>query len=205
VLKAYSNARKLFPVADAPIGVMTYGLGNIGNRSIEGLVLDFSRTEASSAPTVSEVTEGLYDFMRGHYDALFSELPDAQRPVLGFYVAGYSEVQPFPEEFEFLLPRDAAPAAARQAEQFGASWRGVDAPMTRLFKGFDPYVIPRRLEEKGLGEEEIEEVLSPNGLETIILLDGMPVQDAINFAVYILDTTIAGLPQFASVLCTARA
>jgi hypothetical protein len=33
-------------------------------------------------------------------------------------------------------------------------------------------------------------VLSPNGLETIILLDGMPVQDAINFAVYILDTTI---------------
>jgi hypothetical protein len=31
VLNAYSHARKLFRVADTPIGVMTDGLGNIGN------------------------------------------------------------------------------------------------------------------------------------------------------------------------------
>jgi hypothetical protein len=42
-LKNYSNARKLFQVRDMPIGVMSYGVGNIGNRSIQGLMGDFDR------------------------------------------------------------------------------------------------------------------------------------------------------------------
>ena len=34
------------------------------------------------------------------------------------------------------------------------------------------------------------EIFAANGLETVVVFDGMPVQDAINFAVWILDTTI---------------
>jgi hypothetical protein len=188
VLKAYSNARKLFQVADAPIGVMTYGLGNIGNRSIEGLVLDFSRN--AGAASVESTAQGLFDYVKEQYDGVFGEFADELRPVLGFYVAGYTQGEPFPEEFEFVLPRDAEPFRAREAESFGASWRGVDAPFIRLYKGFDAYVIPPRLTEKGLTEEDIQSVLEAEGLETQVLFDGMPVQDAINFAVYILDTTI---------------
>lgn len=188
VLKSYSNARKLFQVRDAPIGVMTYGLGNIGNRSIEGLVLDFSRSAGTGS--VEESARGLFDHVKAQYDGVFGEVDPALRPVLGFYVAGYTAGEAFPEEFEFLLPRDAEPFRARDLEAFGASWRGVDSPFTRLYKGFDAYVIPHRLEEKGLAEEDIIAVLEPEGLETQVLFDGMPVQDAINFAVYILDTTI---------------
>jgi hypothetical protein len=188
VLKAYSNARKLFQVGDAPIGVMTYGLGNIGNRSIEGLVLDFSRNAGPGS--VESISQGLFGHVKEHYDGLFAEVPVEQRPVLGFYVAGYTQGEPFPEEFEFLLPRDEEPVRARDVESFGASWRGVDAPFTRLYKGFDAYVLPLRLIEKELTEEDIDAILEPEGLETQVLFDGMPVQDAINFAVYILDTTI---------------
>jgi hypothetical protein len=104
VLKSYSNARKLFQVGEAPIGVMTYGLGNIGNRSIEGLVLDFSRD--AQQVSVEATAAGLYEHVKGQYDAVFGEVPVEQKPVLGFYLAGYSQGEPFPEEFEFLLPRD---------------------------------------------------------------------------------------------------
>jgi hypothetical protein len=188
VLKSYSNARKLFQVAEMPVGVMTYGLGNIGNRSIEGLVLDFSR--AAEAAPVEAIARGLFEHVKEQYEAVFGGVPNELRPVLGFYVAGYTQGEPLAEEFEFLFPRDEEPFRAREIEYFGASWRGVDAPFTRLYKGFDAYVIPPRLEEKGLSEEDITAVLEPEGLETQVLFDGMPVQDAINFATYILDTTI---------------
>jgi len=74
VLKAYSNARKLFQIKDRPIGVATYGLGNIGNRSIEGLVLDYCRTEPAALPTIAEVTQGLYEFVRPLYDTQFADV-----------------------------------------------------------------------------------------------------------------------------------
>jgi hypothetical protein len=172
LLKSYSNARKLFPIGKTPIGVMTYGLGNIGSRSIEGLVLEFSRQ--SEARTVGDTARGLFEHIGAQYDALLGEVPREQRPVLGFYVAGYSDGQPLPEEWEFVLPRDEQPFQARGPEEFGASWRGIDAPMTRVLKGFDPYAIPARLTEQGLNEEQIDAVLRSEGLETTILIDGMP-------------------------------
>jgi hypothetical protein len=187
LLKSYSNARKLFQIRDAPVGVMTYGLGNIGNRSIEGLVLDFNRTAAATMPAVVDLAQSLYDFVREQYDALYALVEPAQKPALGFYVAGYSADAPFPEELEFLLPRDDAPLVAREPEQFGASWRGIDIAFTRIYKGLDPRIIPW-LQEKGLTDADVDELFSQ--LEIGVLYDGMPVQDAINFATYILETTI---------------
>ena len=188
-LKSYANARKLFQVGDRPVGVMTYGLGNIGQRSIEGLVLDFSRNAGPG--TVEEIASGLFAHVTEHYAQVLGDVPAENQPLIGFYIAGYSsDVAPFPEEFEFVLPRDDAPFPARGAEEFGAGWRGVDAPFTRLYKGFDPYVLPARLTEHGLTQEELENVLRPEDLEGQVIFDGMPLQDGINFAVYILETTI---------------
>lgn len=189
VLKSYSNARKLFQINDRT-AVATYGLGNIGNRSIEGIVLDFCHTPAADGGSVAEIAASLFAFVRDQYDDLYGVVEENVRQPVGFYVAGYSVGKPFPEEYEFLLPRDAEPFAARPADVFGASWRGIDAPFTRLYKGFDPYVIPPRMQEKGMTDETIGEVLAGAGLETWVIFDGMPVQDAVNFAVYILDTTI---------------
>ena len=143
VLKSYSNARKLFQIAPQ-MGALTYGLGNIGQRSIEGVVLDFLSTYGDGSTSVQDVSGALYDFVKFQYEGVFAGAePDERKPALQLFVApGYSEGQPFPEEFEFLLPRDDAPLAARPADVFGASWRGIDAPFTRLYKGFDPYVLP---------------------------------------------------------------
>jgi hypothetical protein len=190
LLKSYSNARKLFQISNRRIGVMTYGLGNIGQRSIEGVVFDYQGQAAAQGATVQEVAQGLFNFVKPLYDAEFVDSQASDYAAVGFFVAGYSDGQPFPEEWEFLLPRDEAPFPARPPDTFGASWRGIDAPFTRLYKGFDPYILPGRMNEKGVSDEDIGAVLDPAGLETWVIFDGMPLQDAVNFAVYILDTTI---------------
>lgn len=196
-LKAYSNARKLFQIKDRPIGVACYGLGNVGQRSIEGVVLDFCSSQPVGRLKVGEVAQGLYEFVTPLYEGAFESVETEGRPPLGFYIAGYSHREPFPEEFEFLLPRDTAPFAPRPAQVFGASWRGIDIAFTRLYKGFDPRLI-ERLTEAGIGEEDQKKIF--DGLETPVVYDGMPVQDAVNFCEYILETTIgyttfhAGVP-----------
>ena len=188
VLKTYSNARKLFRITGLPIGVMTYGLGNIGPMSIEGLVVHFCKNNLPESTQVVDVAGALYEFIGGVYANQFKDIPEKDRPELGFLVAGYSDGFPLPEEFEFLLPTDSGPVPVRDAGEFGASWRGIDAPFVRLYKGFD-FRMLSGLEAEGLSPEQIGSVT--NGLEANVIYDGMPVQDAINFATFILETTIS--------------
>jgi hypothetical protein len=183
VLKTYSNAKKLFRIGDLPIGVMSYGIGNIGKRSIQGFMRDFQ----SDAQTVEGVTTALYHYIKGYYDTEFGSLKEDQKPALGFFVAGYLHNQTFAEEWEFLLPRDTQPKEVRDAEEFGASWRGIDRPFTRLYVGVDPS-LPGMLSELELDNETIRNLL--DGFQAAIIFDGMPIQDAINFAAFILRTTI---------------
>jgi len=185
--KTYTNAQKLFQLGGLPVGVMTYGLGNIGNRSIEGVVDDFAKTVDAATRDVGAVSQRLCDYVRGKYDAVFGEVPLEQQPVLGMFVAGYSPDHPLAEEFEFVLPRDEAPVVVRPASDLGASWRGIDSPFTRLAIGIDPVFFPA-LEAKGLTEAEIREMTAEHGM--VVVFDGMPLQDAINYCSFILDTTI---------------
>lgn len=189
VVKAYSNARKLFQICDLPIGAMTYGIGNLGPRSMQGLIRDFS-SRYEGERTVESVVKSLFDFFSGIYHEVFS---DAPVPALGFYVAGYSEGQPFPEECEFLFPRDSEARQVRPQDEFGASWRGVDLPFTRLYKGYDPRAMNALCQETGASEKTVREIV--DRYESPVVYDGMPVQDAINFAGFILQTTV-GLASF---------
>jgi hypothetical protein len=186
-VKNYSNARKLFQIDELPIGVMTYGLGNIGPRSIHGFLRDFS-TDYEGEDSVEAVSANLHQFIGEAYREQFEEGP---KPNLGFFVAGYSPGEYFPEEREFLLPRDSDVRLVRPLEGFGASWRGANIPFTRLYKGFDPRALDNI---KGMdGTEEVVEELQK--YESPVVYDGMPVQDAIDFAIFILQTTI-GLSTF---------
>jgi hypothetical protein len=106
---------------------------------------------------------------------------------LGIYIAGYSPNSHFADEWEFLLPKDAAPLRVRKEQDFGPNWRGIDFPFTRLWNGF-AIRVPVRLSEKGWTAAEISELVGDLGAE--VLYGGMPIQDAVNFAVYILRVTI---------------
>jgi hypothetical protein len=194
LVRFYENARKLFQVGDLPIGVMSYGLGNLGNRSIESLMREFGESLEGKV-AVNTVAKELFAFMKEKYDALAEGIPeDEELPALGFYMAGYSRGSVFAEEREFQFPRDDAPFAPREKEEFGAAWRGIEAPFHRLSMGYGA-LVRARLEEAGLNADQAGNLLDDLKIE--VVFDGMPVQDAVDFASFILNTTI-GYTTFAT-------
>ncbi|MFC2071404.1 hypothetical protein ACFLUU_01615 [Chloroflexota bacterium] len=198
LVKTYCNAKKLFRIRQLPIGVMSYGLGSIGERSIENLILEFSRDlgEYCSEPyTVETISRGLYKFISGLYGNAFSgiSIEDRQKNLrLGFFVSGYSPSQFLAEEWEFELPKATDIKQVRTAEKLGVSWRGIPVPFGRLFNGFDPRIADE-LVKAGVSKEVIKSTLDPKKWRMPVAYNGMPVQDAINFAVYILETTIGAV------------
>lgn len=188
--KAYANARKLFQFADLPVGVMTHGAGNIGNRSIEGIVKDYARNNLSSRSVpgadldVRSLASGLYQHIRALYDMQFSA---TQQPSLGFVIAGYSPGAAMADDFEFVLPQDSAPRPINLRENVGVSWRGIDVPFTALARGMNSGIY-QELVKRGVPTADLEALAAVYGMH--VSLQGMPLQDAVNFAAYILDTTI---------------
>ena len=195
IVKTYCNAKKLFRIRELPIGVMSYGLGNMGARSIENLILEFSRElgkYAKEPHTVKSVSLGLYQFVKEQYDSVFKEIPEEDRRKflrLGFFICGYSPSKLLAEEYEFELPISAEIKQVRPPDLFGTSWRGIGAPFSRLFNGFDPR-IAQAMKEVGITEDVIKKVLGENRWRMPIVYEHMPIQDAVDFAVFILETTI---------------
>ena len=189
-VKAYSHARKIFKVGN--LGVLTFGGGNIGNRSIESFVTQFTDEDAGNADIrVQAVAQRLLTFMHGHYDPVFGSLEAEQRPQIGFYVAGYSPTEPLASEYEFMLPSTQEPTEVRAAGLMGASWRGIQIPFTRLFFGVDPRV-EQILAGLGLNNQQLEEFRNvvTAQFRTNVAFDGMPLQDALGFCRFIIETTI---------------
>lgn len=187
VAKTYSNARKLFQIKKLPVGIMSYGAANIGERSIEGLVLEFS--EQTSEKEIEKIGNSFLGFLRIIYDEALGDRSPEEGPPVGFFLAGYSPKSPFPEEWEFVLPEDSQVREVRPKTAFGASWRGVSIPFTRLYYGFDPRT--RQLfEDLNVPEDARRAVFDEERFKITVPYQAMPVQDAINFAEFVVRTTI---------------
>jgi hypothetical protein len=189
-LKSYANATKLFRIAGG-IAVATWGSGNIGDRSISGIVRDFEDSVGTSVPaSIDAAANQLCQHVASIYDGAFSALPQTQQPVLGFLVGGYSQGQGLAELWEVRFPVGANNTrvnCVRGQQQYGANWRGIELPFTRLHFGFDTR-IGDKLVAAGVDKTVVQESLG--GFETPVVFDSMPVQDAIDYAKFILRTTI---------------
>lgn len=190
-LKAYSNARKLFQIRKLPgVGALTYGAGNMGNRSIESFLDEFIGTPREPDDrTVEQIANELRDFLRGPYHVEFGQMPEGQQPPsIGFYVAGYSPGEHIGSEWEFVFPE--AEVRTSRPNPVGASWRGVSLPFTRLYTGIDPR-LAEILHAQGVPPQTIENIREQaRRLVSPVAFDGMPVQDAIGYCKFILETTI---------------
>jgi len=191
-LKAYANATKLFRIGDWEIATATWGSGNIGNRSTGGIVLDYAESLKSQPSSIQEAANGLRDFVAPLYDSAFASLAAEARPLLGFLIGGYSAGQSLPELWEVRFPvvpgTTERTQIVRQPEDFGANWRGIELPFTRLHFGYDPRLADQLL-ALGLERAVIEQTLPQ--YQSPVIFDSMPILDAIEFAKYILRTTIA--------------
>jgi hypothetical protein len=195
-IKSYTHAQKIFQIASLPVGVLTYGGGNIGNRSMESFAHEFSQLErldvGNLEKTVEAISGRLLVFLRRFYDQAFGAVQVDQRPVVGFYLGGYSPDEPLASEWEFVLPQAVAPTRVRPDAMVGASWRGVGIPFTRLFVGVDPRV-DQILAGLGVPQATIQALRQAitNQLTSKVAFEGMPIQDAIAFCKHIIDTTIS--------------
>ena len=208
VLKTYYNARKLLQVGNLPIGVLTWGMGQIGLRTIESLVREWEHeqywqsiedykhhhNEGDNRIHVRSCAEALRAHLNRVYSdiAEFRDLPLERRPGLGIVVAGYSEGEFFPEIWRFAVPSDNEVVNQRPDRDgkpdFGASWFGLTEAIVRLHWGRADEA-PRILSERfGLPEQDIRAALEP--LQYQIPFAVMPLQDAIEYAYYMLNVTI---------------
>jgi hypothetical protein len=197
-VKSYANAQKLFQIVER-LGILTYGAGNIGPRSIESFAHEFNRAEMArrKEPThenepldVGQIAQRFFAFLQGHYDAGFGTLPDAQKPVMGFVVAGYCDGQHLASWWEFLLPLATEAVEIAPLDNVGAIWRGIGTPFTRLMFGIDPD-FEQRLRAGGASDDEVNRFQTvAQQAATQVAFNGMPLADAVGYCRFIIQTTI---------------
>jgi hypothetical protein len=193
IIKSYQHAKKVFQIGnDLRVGVLIYGLGNIGKRSIESFIFDFNnekKSELTNETSVEQICVMFKDYIKTFYDAAFGQLPITQQPALGFYFAGYSDDDKLAKEWEIVFPNSIIPKSVRGDLDCGASWRGMGDPFSREYFGFDNRLINELATRFNITDQvALKEVLNKYQLQ--VVYDGMPLQDAIDFVKYILSTTI---------------
>ena len=187
IVKTYKNARKLVQIANSPIGVFIYGQANIGKRSVYELIGEFDFDAKFN--TVGKIATKLAKYIEGEYQREFSARIKEEQPTLGLYLAGSSpESQPL-EEWEIRFPRNPTLRKPRQDEDYGVEWRGITTPFMRLYRGYDPEVLTY-LQASGAAPQQVKKIKEGNEFSTLIAFNFMPLQDAVDFAAFVLRTTI---------------
>lgn len=199
VRNIYTNAIKVFRLhTKLPLGVVTWGLGNIGRHSLKLLAKDF-RTLLENSPefdprnyTVGEVAKRFKEFMvDGCYANTFSAL--TRKPFLGFFVAGYSSNQSFGEVFRILVENGwcSGPSIVIPEGQVSVVWGGQPQAIERLFKGYEENRLVTILNQFGLQPNQVDQIIQKcaNELGAPLVDPLMPIQDAIDLAVFLARTT----------------
>jgi hypothetical protein len=192
VVQSYSYANKVIQIGTASIGALVWGQGSLQGRSMQNLLEQFSKEISGKNLTVAVTADGLASFIQKIYE---QEFPDPQkRPISGFLVGGYDDTSPFAQEWGFEFPVTPKPQQilppTEKKHTFGVNWFGQTDAMARLMLGFDPRII-QGLKDKGFDAAKVDEFFSIQNLWGLkipyeIIFDGMPLQDAVDLAAYLI-------------------
>ncbi|MEW6349939.1 MAG: hypothetical protein AB1646_12805 [Thermodesulfobacteriota bacterium] len=203
VVNVFNSGRKIFRLHDPEValGAITWGSASIGGYSLKILAKEF-RAQLREGSTslridpdnyyVEEVAERFKAFMfDGYYQRTYSALPT--KPSMGFMVAGFSRDQLFGEVWGILLQDGECngPFMMLSPGQVGFRYEGMPECLSRLLGGFDEPKLVRILQGSGLPEATIEEIVDQcyNQLGAPILVNHMPIEDAIDLATFMAETT----------------
>ena len=214
ILKTYDYMRKLSHLKDYPIGTLTWGTALVGSRSVESLIKEYEyslasleeeqekikerrlqgKADANERPkyNVKEIANGLLQHVKNSYDTEFANQPDDKRPGLGILVSGYSSGEFFPNQWLINLPGSTNLEEVRPdmngKPSFGANWFGLTDAIIRLHFGRDDEAINILANHFKASEEELHKLL--RRLEYPVAFNGMPLQDAIDYSVYLVNVAI---------------
>lgn len=179
VYHVYNHADKIFNLKkEESIACMTWGSGNIGDKSISNIAKDFREDVMK---TIDNFTvKGIADKFRNYIQNIISD-DDGN---VGFIICGYSnsgENDDFPEvyEIQYINGDLLTPRIINEGEPIFISWYGETDYISRLILGFDPYletiINEHSLDDEGLMEEIKSRLSLPLGVPS------MPIQDALEF------------------------
>lgn len=205
VINVYENANKIFNLhKELPVGIITWGSGSIGKASLATLIKDFRKMIMGKDPdyqkwgidiesyNIENISKKFKEFIYDeHYKKAFKD--SEQKPTIGFLVAGYSSGERMAEEWRLEINSKGeclGPYQAREKERCGLSWNGEPEAITRLYFGFSNG-LPTVLKKSGIPDEKIKEIIENCRKELCapMVFDPMPIQDVIDLAIFLVDTT----------------
>jgi len=205
VVQVYNNADKIFNLhKGAPIGIVTFGIGGLGQASISTLAKDFrARISVSPGPQSTGISLDNYvleEVLTSFRDFIYQEnyLPaygDLERPPdLGFLMAGNSSGSQLAELWEIEIDNGqcSGPARVLPDEESGIAARGQPDPIIRLLAGFDERAWAPLLSDAGLDDKVINAILQSARERLIapVVHSAMPIQDAIDLAQMLAELAI---------------
>jgi hypothetical protein len=208
VVNVYNHANKIANLRKGyAIGAVTWGAGSIGVESISTLLKDLRRRFTGEDPghadwklvkdsySIADIASRLREFMyEEKYRPAFEGWPLEAQPALGFIVAGHVPGESMADEYQVMIASGECgpPEPLRAHEAAGVTWNGEAEAITRLLLGFGtqlPQVLINQLNVPPEQVAGIVEVLRAN-LERQFVHAAMPIQDAIDLAEFLVDTTI---------------
>jgi hypothetical protein len=204
-VKIYNNANKAFNlVKGLPIGTMACGAGGIGAASISTLTKDLRRRLSGLEKefldwklppdyTMEQVATRVRQFL---FDEVFKKEFGDEPPqgfALAYKVAGYSAKAALPELWDVRIydGKCPPPILLRDQTTCGSNWDGELDALSRLLLGVG-VKFKELLVEQGVPPDQVDGVVKEvhQKLEAPVVIPAMPIQDAIELATYMVETTI---------------
>jgi hypothetical protein len=197
----YNNSRKIVNVREGlPVGAMVTGAGGIGNESIDTLLKDLRQRLTGEDPSYRQWTldpdnYSMQDIASRLRQFLFEEksMAHGASTWTKLRLCGYSARRPLAEVWEVSLMGEncPAPVCIQSEQEFGLRWDGEYEALDRLVFGlgtrFNEFSVKHGLPPQQAAE--MREKIVPD-LYELLFVEAMPIQDAIDLARYLVETTI---------------
>jgi len=192
----YDNATKLLRVkGQGHVGAVTYGAGAIGQtepRTAHSYIPEFEQELGGAGRlSVQDFSNRLSQFFLKKWQD--QKMPSVQGQDMIFLVGGYDERAIYGRVFDVFIPSRPTPVEWHsEPGQFGLVWGGQREYADRLIHGFDGRLPELAKGFLGLEDSKREQLRQhlQGQLQTPMPFAFLPLQDCVDFAIFLIRTTI---------------
>jgi hypothetical protein len=192
VPSSFDNATKLLEIrGHGYVGVVTFGQGAIGTgqgqRTAHSYLPELEQRLAGRARlSIEEFAREVGDFFLAQWIA--ASMPADADPMC-FLFGGYDAGETYGRVYQVVVP--AAPIPSEQnPNEFGLTFGGQTEVTNRLLAGYDPQALEIARTTLGLSDGQVQGLAQAlRALQLSIPMPFLPLQDCVDLAIFIIQTT----------------